>query len=74
MVPVYVGAALGALGHVLVAFSGVQVVGVGVRVVGFECLGFGLASFAHLVSSCCVVILHPSAFMALGVSPSASEA
>jgi hypothetical protein len=50
------------------------VVGVGVLDSGFECLGFGLATFAHLVSSCCVVILHPSAFMALGVSPSASEA
>ncbi|MCH4174929.1 MAG: hypothetical protein LKF41_03595 [Bifidobacterium sp.] len=68
------GAAFGAAGHVLVAFSGVQVVGVGVLDSGFECLGFGLATFAHLVSSCCVVILHPSAFMALGVSPSASEA
>lgn len=74
MVPVEECAALCACGHVLVAFSGADLAWVGVLVVGFECLGLGLSSSAHLVSSFGVLILHPRLFMALGVRPRLSEA
>lgn len=74
MLPVEECAALCACGHVLVAFTRVHLAGVVVLDSGFECLGFGLSSSAHLVSSFGVVILHPRLFMALGVRPRASEA